>query len=242
MDGGGGTAPAAAAAGPVGGAWCAWVPSHQEGSSRVSDGEALRRLTLLASMIRVLATSSGVVKPAATPPARLPQAAASSAGKSATSPEWVLLRARNSFSRSYSGNCRQVNGICAGERAAIQFRVRRVRPQPQSSPRARRWIQSRGKSRGGPLSARRSARWPNCRCRSLAPPSDSAVSRLRSVLARGRLPEDGSRGQVLCERRGLGGEGRTTSPVEAESMWRNGANSSVASRGASCGSVAFESS
>lgn len=78
-------------------------------------------------MIRVLATSSGVVKPAATPPARLPQAAASSAGKSATSPEWVLLRARNSFSRSYSGNCRQVNGICAAERTAVQSRARRVR-------------------------------------------------------------------------------------------------------------------
>lgn len=62
-------------------------------------------------MMRVLHTSNGVVMAAATPPAILPHAAASIAAKSFTDPELVLRRAKMSLSRSYRGNCKQVNGI-----------------------------------------------------------------------------------------------------------------------------------
>lgn len=68
--------------------------------------EGLR--TLISSITRVFRTSSGVVSAAATPPEKLPQTAASYACK-------VLFpRALDSLdlSSSYSGNCRDVNGIC----------------------------------------------------------------------------------------------------------------------------------
>lgn len=64
------------------------------------------------SMMRVFATSSGVVTAAANPPAMEPHRAASVAGRSRTSPDAVRRRASASFIRSYSGNWMHVNGTC----------------------------------------------------------------------------------------------------------------------------------
>ena len=66
---------------------------------------------MLLSMIRVFATSKGVVRPAAIPPAILPHTAAYLAGSSSElrSPSDVV--ATIVFRRSYSGNCTHVKGI-----------------------------------------------------------------------------------------------------------------------------------
>ena len=63
-------------------------------------------LTRRSSMTRVLSTSSGVVSAAATPPAKLPQTAASYACRGL----WSASASRI-FSSSYSGNCNEVKGI-----------------------------------------------------------------------------------------------------------------------------------
>ena len=76
--------------------------------NKVGGGVSQKRaLTRRSNMTRVLRTSKGVVREAATAPAALPHAAASY--------EWSCLppRARDSryFRNSYNGNCIDVNGI-----------------------------------------------------------------------------------------------------------------------------------
>ena len=72
---------------------------------------AVSMLTFTLSIIRVLATSNGVVSPAPIPPAMLPHTAAYVAGKSSTRERDRNCSETMLFNLSYSGNCMQVKGI-----------------------------------------------------------------------------------------------------------------------------------
>lgn len=178
------------------------------------------------SMMRVLHTSSGVVRPAAIPPATLPHAAASIAGRSRTRPEDVRRRARSSFMRSYIGNWRQVKGICCLQVSSTS-------------------ANERGKAHlASNSAAEASVEALQCRCRPnrlgyspAAYPFGTSLTPLFHDFCRYSNQACSLTDRAeSAQRRPMSFTRLTTSPPLAESMCNAGANSSVPSFGNSSGS------